>query len=77
TEHKKGVRLTARLRSALPEPDRVEGLNVQDVETLRHLIAGQSFPVRSAGRYLPLYWRGLPLALLTVKNGRCLFAEKV
>jgi 16S rRNA (cytosine1407-C5)-methyltransferase len=77
TEHKKGVRLTARLRSVLPPPDRSGGLNAEDVDTLRHLIAGQSFAVRNRGRYLPLYWRGLPLALLTLKNGRCLFAEKV
>jgi 16S rRNA (cytosine1407-C5)-methyltransferase len=77
TEHKKGVRLTARLRSALPPPDQGWGLNVEDVATLRHLIAGQSFSVRDSGRGLPLYWRGLPLALLSVKNGRCLFAEKV
>jgi 16S rRNA (cytosine1407-C5)-methyltransferase len=77
TEHKKGVRLSARLRSVLPPADQTLGMNVEDVATLRHLIAGQSFPVTNTGRYLPLYWRGLPLALLTVKNGRCLFAEKV
>ncbi|MEF8824260.1 MAG: RsmB/NOP family class I SAM-dependent RNA methyltransferase [Desulfohalobiaceae bacterium] len=77
TEHKKGVRLTARLRSVLPPAEHIEGMNVEDVETLRHLIAGQSFSVGTRGRYLPLYWRDLPLGLLTVKNGRCLFAEKV
>ena len=77
TEHKKGVRLTARLRSVLPSAEHAEGMNVEDVETLRHLIAGQSFPVGTRGRYLALYWRDLPLALLTLKNGRCLFAEKV
>jgi 16S rRNA (cytosine1407-C5)-methyltransferase len=77
TEHKKGVRLTARLRSVLPSWNRRWGLDVRSVESLRHLIAGQSFSVEATGRSLPLYWRGLPLALLTVKNGRCLFAEKV
>lgn len=77
TEHKKGVRLTARLRSVLPPAEQTEGMNAEDVETLRHLIAGQSFSVGTRGRSIPLYWRDLPLALLTVKNGRCLFAEKV
>lgn len=77
SQHKKGVRLTARLRSLLPPAESMGGMDLGNAADIRHLIAGQSFSAASEGRFLGLYWRGLPLALLAVKKGRCLFAEKV
>ncbi|MCF8030076.1 MAG: RsmB/NOP family class I SAM-dependent RNA methyltransferase [Desulfohalobiaceae bacterium] len=77
SQHRKGVRLTSRLRTLLPPPETTGGLDLGDAADIRHLIAGQSYSVASEGRFLGLYWRGLPLALLAVKKGRCLFAEKV
>jgi len=77
SQHNKGVRLTSRLRTLLPPSESMGGLDLWDATDIRRLIAGQSYSVTSEDRFLGLYWRGLPLALLAVKNGRCLFAEKV
>lgn len=73
---KKGLRLAARLRCLLPPPEEFPSVNAYDVEELRRLRSGQSLSFPATGRRMGLYWRGMPLGFLAVKQGRCLWAEK-
>lgn len=66
-------RLSSRLRAIMPpEPPR-GALVLDDIRDIQALLHGQSRDTGLPGRETGLYWRDLPLARITLKNGRALW----
>lgn len=67
-----------RLRFLDPKPESrsVIRLDVDDVHTLNALTQGRSMPAPRNAREAALFWRGLPLGRLRLKNGRALWSER-
>jgi len=51
-------------------------LDLDDINLLAALLQGQSLPAGLTGREAGLYWHGLPLGRVRLKNGRALWSEK-
>lgn len=70
------LRPFARLRSLMGCPRAGRDLDVEAVEPLAALLQGQSLRLEGAGTgRAGLYFRGMPLGLISVKNGRALWSE--
>ena len=66
-----------RLRVLLdPAPSRIPRLDLDDTAQLERLLQGVSFDTGLAGKEASLFWHGLPLGRLRLKNGRALWSEK-
>ena len=68
----------ARLRSCMPTPQNApeHSLVLDDIADITALLAGQSRQTGLAGRQAGLWWRNLPLGVLSLKQGRALAAFK-
>lgn len=70
------VHLSPRLRTLLsPEPP-VSALQLDDVDSILRLLSGQSLQTGLKGTGTGLYWQGLPLCRVKLKNGRALWTDK-
>lgn len=70
------LRPFSRLRSLMGAPRAGRDLDVEAVEPLAALLQGQSLRLDGSGAgRAGLYFRGLPLGLISVKNGRALWSE--
>jgi 16S rRNA (cytosine1407-C5)-methyltransferase len=58
-----------------PQPD-AQSLVIDDIRTVRSLLAGQSLPWSGSGKRRPFYFRSLPLGFLTIKGNRCLWSDR-
>jgi 16S rRNA (cytosine1407-C5)-methyltransferase len=71
-----GTRRGGRLRLfphvGLPPAPEAGSLNIEEISLLQDLLAGRALPTGLPGKESVLYWRGLPLARLRLKNGRAL-----
>jgi len=71
-------RPSGRIRACLREDAFVEVPRI-DAESLDDLLAltqGRSLSTGRPGKQARLFWRGLPLGMLTLKNGRAVWSEK-
>ena len=59
-----------------PAPSRIPRLDLDDTAQLERLLQGVSFDTGLAGKEASLFWHGLPLGRLRLKNGRALWSEK-
>lgn len=66
----------ATLRMFVPPRPGPDDLVLDEVQTIRDLLAGQSLPWKGRGKRGGLYFRGLPLGFLTVKGNRCLWSDR-
>ena len=69
------VRVHPALRCLIPGPDEAENrgatvLNLEDVAPVEALLRGESLSLSTAASEACLYFRGLPLCRLSLKNGR-------
>lgn len=66
-----------RLRVPLdPAPVRIPRLDIDDTTQLERLLQGASLDTALPGKEASLFWRGLPLGRLRLKNGRALWSER-
>ena len=70
------VRPWARARLLVPPLGAIAALDVDDPAQLTALLSGQSVTVSEKSGLLGLYFNGLPLGFLTVKNGRALWSDR-
>lgn len=70
------VHVSPRLRVLLPETIPAQALELDDVDSILRLLTGQSLQTGISGTETALYWRGLPLTRLKLKNGRALWTNK-
>lgn len=63
-----------RLRAFMPDPMRHPGhsLVLDDVAEVRRLLSGRSLPTDLPGKEAALWWRGLPLGRIAVRQGRAI-----
>jgi 16S rRNA (cytosine1407-C5)-methyltransferase len=66
------ARLSSRLHRLLPSVPGTDSLNLEAIAPLVDLLAGRCLETPSHGKRAFLYWRGLPLARLSVKGSRAL-----
>ncbi len=66
-------RLSSRLRALMPSVPPPAALVLDDIRDIQALLQGQSRDTDLPGRETGLYWRDLPLARVTLKNGRALW----
>jgi 16S rRNA (cytosine1407-C5)-methyltransferase len=64
------LRVSPRLRRLLPPTPEEGSLNLEELAPLEALLAGRRLDVKLRGKEAALYWRGLPLARLRVREGR-------
>ncbi len=50
-------------------------IQVDDINEIKRLLNGESLNVSSNNKYLQLFFKDLPLCLVSVKNGRCLITR--
>jgi len=50
-------------------------LELNDIEKIKKLISGISVSISSSYKFIKLYYKELPLCLLSVKGGRCLISK--
>ena len=67
--------LSPRLHRLLPPIPGRDDLNLDSIAPLADLLAGRSLEAPRHGKQLFLYWRGLPLARLSVKGSRALLSQ--
>lgn len=70
------VRPWARARLLVPPLGDIAALNVDDPARLTALLSGQSITVAEKSGLMGLYFNGLPLGFLTIKNGRALWSDR-
>ena len=68
------ARLSPRLHSLLPPLPGADSLNLDAIAPLADLLAGRSLEAPRHGKRVFLYWRGLPLARLSIKGSRALLS---
>ncbi|MDR2696517.1 MAG: RsmB/NOP family class I SAM-dependent RNA methyltransferase [Deltaproteobacteria bacterium] len=68
------VRLSPRLHRLLPPLPGTDSLNLDSIAPLADLVAGRGLSPPPRGKRAFLYWRGLPLARLSVKGSRALLS---
>jgi 16S rRNA (cytosine1407-C5)-methyltransferase len=68
------TRLSPRLHRLLPPIPGTDSLNLDTIAPLADLLAGRSLETSLRGKRAFLYWRGLPLARLSVKGSRALLS---
>jgi 16S rRNA (cytosine1407-C5)-methyltransferase len=66
----------ATLRMFVPPCPDPQSLVLEDVQTIRSLLSGQSLSWRGSGKRRAMYYRSLPLGFLTVKGNRCLWSDR-
>lgn len=70
------VHCSPRLRTLLlPDPP-ATALQLDDVDSILRLLTGQSLQTGLKGTDTGLYWQGVPLCRIKLKNGRALWTEK-
>jgi 16S rRNA (cytosine1407-C5)-methyltransferase len=72
--HAGQARLSPRLHRLLPPVDEADSLNLDTIAPLADLLAGRSLEAPLHGKQVFLYWRGLPLARLSVRGSRALLS---
>ncbi len=72
----RGERLIAspRLRALLPAQPASGALSLDNIDDISHLLRGCSRQTGLKGSEAPLYWRALPLAQISLKNGRAILS---
>lgn len=70
------VRPWARARLLVPALGAIPAVDVDDPARLTALLSGQSLSVAEKSGSMGLYFNGLPLGFLTVKNGRALWSDR-
>ncbi len=70
------VRPWARARVLVPALGSIPAVDVDDPARLTALLSGQSMVVAEKSGSMGLYFNGLPLGFLTVKNGRALWSDR-
>jgi 16S rRNA (cytosine1407-C5)-methyltransferase len=68
------ARLSPRLHRLLPPVPGAGSLNLDGIAPLADLLAGRGLATSVQSKHIFLYWRGLPLARLSVKGSRALLA---
>jgi 16S rRNA (cytosine1407-C5)-methyltransferase len=68
--------LAPRLRLLMPSTPPAEALQLDDVGTIQSLLTGCSYASGLCGRETGLYWQGLPLCRVSLKNGRVICTIK-
>ncbi len=66
----------ATLRMFVPPEPEPHSLVLDEVQTIRRLLTGQSLSWRGSGKRRAMYFRSLPLGFLTVKGNRCLWSDR-
>jgi len=69
------ARLAPRLHRLLPPIPGTDSLNLDSIAPLADLLAGRGLKTSLDGKRAFLYWRGLPLARLSVKGSRALIGR--
>lgn len=69
------ARPSPRLRALMPGPEDCPCLNVDEPETIRRLLSGNSLGLERPGREAGLYFQGLPLGILRLRSGRAMWSE--
>ena len=59
----------------MPGPEDCPSLNVDEPEIIRRLLSGNSLELNTPGREAGLYFQGLPLGVLRLRNGRAMWTE--
>ena len=72
--HDGHARLSSRLHRLLPSIPGPDCMNLDTIAPLADLLAGRSLAAPRHGKSVFLYWRGLPLARLSVKGSRALLS---
>ena len=72
--HAGQARLSPRLHRLLPPVSGTDSLNLDTIAPLADLLAGRSLTAPLHGKQVFLYWRGLPLARLSVRGSRALLS---
>lgn len=70
------VHFSPRLRSLLPALPPENALQLDDIADITRLLSGQSLLTGLRGTDTGLYWQGLPLGRVKLKNGRVLWTGK-
>ena len=68
------ARFSPRLHRLMPPVPGADALNLETVAPLADLLEGRALETPVQGKRVFLYWRGLPLARLSVKGSRALLA---
>jgi len=68
------ARLSPRLHRLMPPVPGTDSLNLETIAPLADLLAGRGLETSARNKRVFLYWRGLPLARLSVKGSRALLA---
>jgi 16S rRNA (cytosine1407-C5)-methyltransferase len=71
-QHGGQARLSSRLHRLLPPIPGAGSLNLDELAPLADLLEGRGLDIAPGGKRAFLYWRGLPLARLSVKGTRAL-----
>lgn len=70
------VHFSPRLRSLLPAAPPETALQLDEATSIVRLLSGQSLQTGLRGSDTGLYWQGLPLGRVKLKNGRALWTGK-
>lgn len=69
------ARPSPRLRALMRPAAHCPALDAEEPEIIRRLLSGNSLSLEVPGREAGLYFQGLPLGLLRVRNGRAMWSE--